>query len=779
MAFTSSAFAVRPNGELRRLVPQSTPSELFDHLFPSIGNWLSGGGLGELASRCGLAKLTNGARVRIHRLVFHMDEVSRSAQTIRFGIFEADLLSGELYKDGVKVPLQGQPFQVCAMLLEHAGKLVTREELRRRVWPGDTFVDFDHSLNAAIAKIRLALGDDADNPRFVETLPRRGYRFIGPVDKPIAAPAGAPQERSERSTAKAAGLRFRMAIALVSAIMVAVLVWALWRHPSRQMEVIERKLTANSLENGVRSAVVSRDGKFLAYSDSTGIYLKQIRTGETHPVPLPPNFSANNVDDWFPDGSHLLVSQQEPGKLSLWSVSIFGGTPRQLTNDGAGGSVSPDGAHIAFQSRGFGQEEWVMRSDGTDPVKVASAKSSWVGQPTWSPDGNRIAYIRARETYNAREGAVEVNEWQKASAQTFFSDNRLGPALHWLPNGRLVYTFGDEIDHHGASLWTVLFQPSAKPGESSKRITRGIGWISQVTGSDDGKVLTFLRENSVSSVYIGALAPDGTHLLANRRLTLDENENTPFAWTPDGKAVLFSSDRNGTSAIFKQVTDQPLAESLTTSAELLKQPRVTSDGSEILYISTPKSASLETQSSLFAIPIGGGTPRLVLKDVGIWNVQCANLPLNFCLYSVAKGDAMETFRFDVRNGKSSGPPQFDPLCNWSLSPDGSQRAMVCPSPKETIRFRSILTGKTRDVPVTGRNELGSITWAADGKSLLVAGKTPEGESALLRVTLDGRASVLIRSGNSEILFAIPSPDGRSLALAESSVYNNVWQIENF
>jgi Tol biopolymer transport system component/DNA-binding winged helix-turn-helix (wHTH) protein len=708
-----------------------------------------------------------------------MDERSRSTQTIRFGIFEADLLSGELYKDGVKVSLQGQPFQVCAMLLEHAGKLVTREELRRRVWPEDTFVDFDHSLNAAIAKIRLALGDDADNPRFVETLPRRGYRFIGPVDKPIAAPPGDPQGRSERFTAKAAGLRFWKAITLVSAIMVAALVWVLWHHPSRQTEVIERKLTANSLENGVRSAVVSRDGKFLAYSDSTGVYLKQIRTGETHRLTLPPNFSAD-VSDWFPDGSHLLVSQQEqPGKLSLWSVSVFGGTPRQLTNNGAGGSVSPDGAHIAFQSHGFGQEEWVMRSDGTDPVKVASDKSSWVGQPTWSPDGNRIAYIRASEAYNAREGAVEVNEWRKARAQTFFSDNRLGPALHWLPNGRLVYTLGNEIDHHGASLWTVSFQQSGKPGESSRQITRGVGWISQVTGSEDGKILTFLRENSLSSVYIGAMAPDGTHLLAHRRLTLDENENNPFAWTPDGKAVLFNSDRNGTSAIFKQVTDQPLAESLTASAEPLKQPRVTPDGSEILYISTPKSASLEIQSSLFAIPLGGGTPRLVLKDVGIWNVQCARLPLTFCLYSVAKGDVMETFRFDVRNGKSSVPPQIDPRCNWSLSPDGSQRAMVCPSLKETIRFRSTLTGKTHDVPVTGQNELGSVDWASDGRSLLIAGRTPEGESALLRVTLDGRTSVLLHSSNSEVLAAIPSPDGRSLAIAESSVYNNVWQIENF
>ena len=183
--------------------------------------------------------------------------------------------------------------------------------------------------------------------------------------------------------------------------------------------------------------------------------------------------------------------------------------------------------------------------------------------------------------------------------------------------------------------------PSGKPGEPPKRITRGVGWIWQLSASHDGKVLTFLRENSVSSAYLAALAPDGTQLLAHRRLTLDENENDPFAWTPDGKAVLFSSDRNGISAIFKQATDQPLAESLTTSAEQLKQPRVTPDGSEILYISTPKSAGLETPSSLFAMPIGGGAPRLVLKDVGIWNVQCANPPLNFCLYSVAKGETLK------------------------------------------------------------------------------------------------------------------------------------------
>lgn len=113
-----------------------------------------------------------------------MDESERSGHIVRFGIFEADLQTGELRKNGVKVPLQGQPFQVCAYLLEHAGELVTREELRQRVWPGDTFVDFEQALNTAIGKIRVALEDEADNPRFVQTLPRRGYRFIGPVDWP-------------------------------------------------------------------------------------------------------------------------------------------------------------------------------------------------------------------------------------------------------------------------------------------------------------------------------------------------------------------------------------------------------------------------------------------------------------------------------------------------------------------------------------------------------------------------------------------------------------------
>lgn len=104
-----------------------------------------------------------------------------NTRVARFGLFELDLKAGELRKNGVKLRLQGQPFQVLALLLERAGDIVTREELQQKLWPCDTFVDFDHSLNTAINKVREALGDSASSPRFIETLARRGYRFIAPV----------------------------------------------------------------------------------------------------------------------------------------------------------------------------------------------------------------------------------------------------------------------------------------------------------------------------------------------------------------------------------------------------------------------------------------------------------------------------------------------------------------------------------------------------------------------------------------------------------------------
>ena len=127
-----------------------------------------------------------------------MNESNARPRQFHFGVFEVDLRSGELRKQGLKVKLHGQPFQVLAMLLERPGELVTREEIREKLWPGDTFIDFEKSINTSIKRLREALGDDAAAPRFIETLPRHGYRFIAPVnghardDTPPVAPVSSP-----------------------------------------------------------------------------------------------------------------------------------------------------------------------------------------------------------------------------------------------------------------------------------------------------------------------------------------------------------------------------------------------------------------------------------------------------------------------------------------------------------------------------------------------------------------------------------------------------------
>lgn len=132
--------------------------------------------------------------------------VPENSRIARFGVFELDLRVGELRKNGVKLRLQGQPFQVLALLLERAGDVVTREELRQKLWPSDTFVDFDHSLNTAINKVREVLGDSATSPRYVETLARRGYRFIAPIQKAAQIDAESNAGSASTQTVPAAPL---------------------------------------------------------------------------------------------------------------------------------------------------------------------------------------------------------------------------------------------------------------------------------------------------------------------------------------------------------------------------------------------------------------------------------------------------------------------------------------------------------------------------------------------------------------------------------------------
>ncbi len=136
-----------------------------------------------------------------------MPIAARSKNVLRFDVFEVDLRAQELYKSGRRIKLQVQPFQVLAMMLERPGEVVTRDEMQKRLWPADTFVDFDHSVNTAIKKLRAALGDDKNKPRFVETLPKRGYRFLLAVKgsaAPLAQATGLAPEVSTMTPDKSA-----------------------------------------------------------------------------------------------------------------------------------------------------------------------------------------------------------------------------------------------------------------------------------------------------------------------------------------------------------------------------------------------------------------------------------------------------------------------------------------------------------------------------------------------------------------------------------------------
>src|ERR1700727_2127098 len=164
-----------------------------------------------------------------------MAETQSRPRLIRFGAFEADVQTGELTKDGVKLKFGGQPFQVLAILLERPGDVVTRDELQKRLWP-DTFVDVDRNLNTSINKIRDVLGDSAENPRFIETLPRRGYRFIAPVERDtptVEQPVETPPTIKLRIWKNPA----YYGLAIIFGVMVAAALLILWKSVARTPSV--------------------------------------------------------------------------------------------------------------------------------------------------------------------------------------------------------------------------------------------------------------------------------------------------------------------------------------------------------------------------------------------------------------------------------------------------------------------------------------------------------------------------------------------------------------
>jgi DNA-binding winged helix-turn-helix (wHTH) protein len=260
------------------------------------------------------------------------------SKIVCFGPFQLDLAAGELYAESHRMRLQEQPFQVLVMLVERPGEVLTREHIRGKLWPNGTVVEFDHSINTAVKKLRVALGDSAEAPRYVETVGRRGYRFMAPVERAggiragseltkTAGLAGRAENGLAKWSRKAAGIAVGGTIALL--LMAEAGFWFTKNQPHSLPSVPDlkqRQLTTNSSENTVSGGSISPDGRYLAYADLKGIHIKLIETGETRNVPQPDNLKGIQVNwgiatNWVGDGSSFIANANVAGKSpSIWAI---------------------------------------------------------------------------------------------------------------------------------------------------------------------------------------------------------------------------------------------------------------------------------------------------------------------------------------------------------------------------------------------------------------------------------------------------------------------------
>lgn len=339
---------------------------------------------------------------------------------MRFGVFEVDTRAGELHRGGRRVPLQNQPFEILCALLERPGQVVTREELRARVWRNGAYLDFERGLNKAMVKLRSALGDDADSPRFIETLPRRGYRFIGEVTagRPppvgaaeIAAGAAAPPQDAALQTAAGPAMAARLGrgwpTVLTLAVPAAAAIWLLLR-PAAALRVVESRQLTHSASTKLTFPtghfnLLQGDGRWLYFNDfgpSGAITIMRVAVAGGEPQPL--DFGIANLTMYAlsPDGSELIAAriparEYQSSAHELWRLPLHGGAPVRLGSArGNWAGWSRDGQRVYYYNsfdKGSLGRLMVVRRDGSD-ARVVLTGDGDVQDAAESPDGTHLRY---------------------------------------------------------------------------------------------------------------------------------------------------------------------------------------------------------------------------------------------------------------------------------------------------------------------------------------------------------------------------------------------------
>jgi len=531
-----------------------------------------------------------------------------------------DLRAGEVRKGGMKLKLSGQPFQVLAMLLEQPGQVVTREELQKRLWP-DTFVDVEHSLNAAVNRIREVLGDTAENPRFVETIPRRGYRFIAQVmngDNRISAEMERVRtEEQADKTGETANPRLARNVWLVrgtltACVLIAAGGWLAYKLAKRDVipPTLQRNLTRITFDEGLQiGATWSPDGRYIAYSSTHGgksdIWVQQVSGG--NPIRITMDNGNNWQPDWSRDGKYIAYRSEEGGG-GLFVVPTLGGAgmQRRISEFGAYPRWSPDNRQILFQSTGFGVpcKVFVVDANGgkrSQEVLPGIAAEMQVMSATWHPDGKRVSVwgwttdVKAIPSIwtgpvdgghapvltNVTPEIVKVAEAAAGRGMSSWADTDLRFA--WAPAGNAIYF---ERSFRGAkNIWRMKVDPSTLRATGMERLTTGSeGEVEFALFADGSKVAFTSQSEQVRAWMFPLDAARGKVTGAGQAVTSAGQEAWEGSLSMDGKKLACASKRAGRWEIWeKSFVDGGEAPIAADDMYVRNEPQWSPDGSRLAY----------------------------------------------------------------------------------------------------------------------------------------------------------------------------------------------------
>jgi len=595
-------------------------------------------------------------------------EPGAAGRIFRFAVFEFDIGTGELRKHGLRIRLQGQPISVLAMLIEHAGEAVTREELQKRLWPVDTYVDFEHSLNAAIKRLRAALGDSADAPRYVETLPRQGYRFIAPLRSPAVlqpaesrAAAYVPQADAGNEKSKSAGWRrpVLMMAAVGAALVIIASLWLqrteyFWRSPIADA----RYQTVTDSDGVEQAAAVSRDGQFVAFlSDRDGptdVWVTQVGSGQFHNLTRGSEQQLVNPSvrtlGFSPDASFVTFWVRKggvSGDISIRAVPTLGGEPKLYLEGVAESNWSSDGSRLAYHTPGPGDPLFV--SDGSrrpeDRPILTAPPGLHSHFPLWSPDGAFIYFVQG-----SLPDKMDIWRISSAGGRAERITNHNGPVSYpvFLNRRTLMYLAADP-DSSGPGLYSVDVEHRLP-----HRLTTSLDRYTSLAASADGRRLVATRATPERTLWRLRIGDSPAQASEVARVPL--RTNTGFSprlgpnyvlyvsatgsgesvyklsngisielWSgpraqifggpaisPDGRDLAFSVRQHGQTFLYLMQTDGANARILTDSLDLQGAPVWTPDGNSITT-----AANDHGVPRLFRVPIDGRPPVRFLQEYSV------------------------------------------------------------------------------------------------------------------------------------------------------------------